>query len=493
MPLIRAALLIGVAIAARSALAQPPIRVTAIVGATVIDGTGTAAMPDATIVIRGTRIGAVGPRASVAVPNGARVIDGRGKFVTPGFVDTNVHVSIYSGLENFARYQDRFADIAIEAAQLHLKDGVTTIRDSYGMLVPLKAARDAIARGDVVGPRMYIAGNIVGWGGPWSLTFSGRPPESLSLLQEQMNDAITEGSGEELVHMEPDSLRVAIAAYLDKGVDFLKYGGTSHFGGPIQIGFSDRAQRVIVEAVHARGKIAETHSTTPEGLRMSVLAGVDLVQHPEALDVALSDELADLLIQRKVVCAILANTITGQPWTAHVRQRQRDDSARKMRADSARKQEWTRQRTSAERARDRGNTGLDMRRQNAEKLIKRGCIVTIATDNYLGLAPEFRRDPKPAWQDAGSGSLAAIEGLVELGMTPMQALVAATKNGALASHALAEYGTIEVGKAADLVMLDGDPLADIKNIRKLSLVIANGAAIDPATLPTKPVWSRQRR
>jgi imidazolonepropionase-like amidohydrolase len=493
MHLIRAALIICLAIAARSALAQSPAGVTAIVGATVIDGTGAAAIPDATIVIRGTRIAAVGPRANVAVPNGARIIDGRGKFVTPGFVDTNVHVSIYSGLENFARYQDRFADIVIEAAQLHLKHGVTTIRDSYGMLVPLKAARDAIARGDVIGPRMYIAGNIVGWGGPWSLTFSGRPPENLSLLQEQMNDAITEGSGEELVHMEPDSLRVAIGAYLDKGVDFLKYGGTSHFGGPIQIGFSDRAQRVMVEAVHARGKIAETHSTTPEGLRMSVLAGIDLVQHPEVLDVPISDELADLLIQRKVVCAILANTITGQPWTAHVRQKQRDDSARKMRADSARMQEWTRQRTSAERARDRGNTGMDMRRQNAEKLIKRGCIVTIATDNYLGLAPEFRRDPKPAWQDAGSGSLAAMEGLVELGMTPMQALVAATKNGALASHAQAQYGTIEVGKAADLAVLDGDPLADIKNIRRLSLVIANGAVIDPATLPTKPVWSRPRR
>lgn len=315
----RAVSCVGLTIAAMSARAQAPTGVVAIVGATVIDGTGAAAMPDATIVIRGTRIAAVGPRASVAVPNGARIIDGRGKFVTPGFVDTNVHVSIYSGLENFARYQDRFADITTEAAQLHLKHGVTTIRDSYGMLAPLKAARDQIARGEVVGPRMYIAGNIVGWGGPWSLTFAGRPPENLSLLQEQMNDAITEGGGEELVHMEPDSLRVAINAYLDKGVDFLKYGGTSHFGGPIQIGFSDRAQRVIVEAVHARGKIAETHSTTPEGLRMSVMAGVDLVQHPEALDVPISDELADLMIQRKVVCAILANTITGQPWTAHVR------------------------------------------------------------------------------------------------------------------------------------------------------------------------------
>lgn len=243
--------------------------------------------------------------------------------------------------------------------------------------------------------------------------------------------------------------------------------------------------------MHARGKVAETHSTTPEGLRMSLLAGVDLVQHPEVLDVPMSDELADMFIERKVVCAMLSNTITGSPWQTYVRQKQRDDSARKVRADSATTQGWTRPRTTAERARDRGNVGMEMRRRNAEKLIKRGCIVSIATDNYLGLAPEFRRDPKPAWQEAGSGSLSAIEGLVELGMTPMQAIVAATKNGAIASHAEKEYGTIEVGKAADLAILDADPLLDIKNVRKLSLVIANGVVVDPKALPTKPVWSRR--
>jgi imidazolonepropionase-like amidohydrolase len=97
------------------------------------------------------------------VPRGARVIDVRGKWITPGFVDANIHASIYSGIENFARYQDRFADIAVEAAQNHLKVGVTTVRDSYGMLGPLTEARDRIRRGDVPGPRMYVAGNIVGW------------------------------------------------------------------------------------------------------------------------------------------------------------------------------------------------------------------------------------------------------------------------------------------------------------------------------------------
>ncbi len=80
-------------------------------------------------------------------------------------------------------------------------------------------------------------------------------------------------------------------------------------------------------------------------------------------------------------------------------------------------------------------------------------MTTIATDNYLGLAPEFRRDPKPAWQDPGTGSLSAIEGLVEFGMTPLQAIMAATHNGAMSSHALAEYGTLEAGKSADVLVL----------------------------------------
>lgn len=463
----------------------------AFVGAALIDGTGAAPVADAMVLVRGRRIEAVGRRADIPVPRGAKVIDVRGKWITPGFVDANIHASIYSGIENFARYQDRFTDVAIEAAQNHLKVGVTTVRDSYGMLAPLVAARDAIRRGDVPGPRMYVAGNIVGWGGPWSFSFTGRVPENLSLLQEQMNDAIAQGAGEELVNMEPDSLRVAIDRYLDKGGDFLKFGGTSHFGFPVFIGFSERAQRAIVDAVHARGLVAETHSTTPEGLLMSLRAGVDLVQHPEILDVPMSDEIVREFVERKVVCAMLSNTMTGAPWREYQQRVRRDDSTRQARLDSARARGIAqRERTEAEKRRDLGDRSMAIRRANAEKLIRGGCVTVIGTDNYLGLAPEFRRDPKPAWQDPGTGSLAAIEGLVELGMTPMQALVAATRNGALASKALDEYGTVERGKSADLLVLAADPLTDIRNIRKLETVVMQGTIIDRDALPTKRIWTR---
>ena len=150
----------------------------AIVGATIVDGNGGAPIASGTIIIDGERIGAVG-RSDTAVPSDARVIDGSGKFVTPGFIDTNVHLSLYGGhtperYETLVRYHDRQEDVVLEASQLHLKVGVTTVRDSYGVLPPLITVRDKIARGDEVGSRMLVAGNIVGWGGPFSMQARSR-------------------------------------------------------------------------------------------------------------------------------------------------------------------------------------------------------------------------------------------------------------------------------------------------------------------------------
>ena len=110
--------------------------------------------------------------ASVDVPGRARVIDGTGKFVTPGFIDSNVHLSLYGAGETIVRYESRNADLVLESAQLQLKHGFTTVRDSYGSLLPLIEIRDAIKRGEAVGPRILAAGNIVGWGGPYSISFS---------------------------------------------------------------------------------------------------------------------------------------------------------------------------------------------------------------------------------------------------------------------------------------------------------------------------------
>jgi imidazolonepropionase-like amidohydrolase len=463
--------------------------VIAIVGATLIDGNGGPAIPDATIVVRGKRIAAVGPRATVAVPAGARVIQASGKYVTPGFIDTNVHISLYNNGESMVRYEDQFTDLVIETAQVVLKHGITTVRDSYGALLPLIAVRDSINRGKLIGPRILVAGNIVGWGGPKSPLFSNAAPTTL--FDEQMMDFITQGSGEELIEMAPDELRVAINKYLDKGPDFIKYGGTSHTNSLIT--FSPRQQEAMVEEIHKRGKFAEVHSTNPEPLRISVMAGIDLIQHPEVHSVAMPDDLVKLIVERGVICSILSNGITGKPWADYQKRQQRSDSAR---ADSVRNDTLglgRRVKTGWELRNEAQAKRTAVRRTNAEKLIKGGCVTTPSTDTYLSGAPEFSRTPRTDLHAMpGTATLAAIEGLVELGMTPAQALVAATKTGAIASQGLKDYGTIEAGKLADILVLDADPLADIKNIRKLSLVMKEGDIIDRDKLPEKPVWYRAR-
>ncbi len=473
---------------------QTPPRV-AITGATLIDGNGGPPVPNAILLIEGDRIRYAGARSAVNLAPDVTVIDVAGKFITPGLIDTNVHLSLYGGVgeryETLAKYHSRQQEIVLEAAQLQLKHGVTTVRDSYGLLMPLVAVRDRIQRGDAAGSRILAAGNIVGWGGPYSVSFSLIREQGLTLFQEQMNDEVSQGAGEDLVDMDPEELRTAIRTYLDKGPDFIKFGGTAHFARPAFIGFSAEAQQVIVDEAHARNKVAETHATTVDGLRLSVLAGIDLIQHPEMLGPReMPDSLVQMIVDRKIICSMLSNTITGDAWKKAMKDR---DEAIAKRTEAERNQKPQRARTGAElrqRAVEEA-VELQMRRRNAEKLIKAGAVVTIGTDNYWAAAPEFTRGPtKPDAQNHGIGSIIAIEGLVELGMTPDQAIVAATKNGAIASRGLDHLGTIQAGKLADLLILDADPLRDIANLRKLRSVMRNGTIIDRDSLPAVRVLSR---
>ena len=131
---------------------------------------------------------------------------------------------------------------------------------------------------------------------------------------------------------------------------------------------------------------------------------------------------------------MLVSTITGEAWTKHLKAR--DEAAKKQ--DEARKKGLGHEQTAAEARKQASDLGADLetRRRNAQKLIQAGCRVTAGTDSYWGAAPELAREPKPENQDHGIGTIVAIEGLVELGMTPSQAIVAATKNGAIACRKL---------------------------------------------------------
>lgn len=474
-------------------LGQPAVAESVLIeNVTVIDGNGGKPATGMSVLVDGERIARIAPHPLAdAVADtladtlaDARRIDGSGKYLLPGFIDSNVHSSVYGNAkrrETAVKYAGRNHELVEEFLQRQLKYGVTTVRDSYGALAPLKQVRDAIERGETVGSRLLFAGNIVGWGGPFSLTFSLMDESELTLFQEQWNDAIAQGAGEDLMDMGPEELRAAMNNYLDKGPNFIKYGGTSHFRYPSLIGFSPRAQRVIVEETHKRGLVAETHATSSEALRLAIEAGIDFIQHPEILSRPYPQELIDLIVKRDVICGLRSNTLAGQPWRDHLARRK---AALEALADAPPPA------TGAERRRRQTRTGdlYHLERENAQRLIAAGCRVSIATDNYQGRAPEFRREPKPRIQEAGIGSLLAIEGLVELGMTPMQAIVAGTRNGAIAARGLEEFGTVEEGKIADLVLLDANPLQDIHNIHRQAMVMARGRIIDTGALPYRRIF-----
>src|SRR5262249_14183236 len=161
-------------------------------------------------------------------------------------VDTNVHVAMPGTAIDYARYEDRLTDLAIEGAQLHLKYGVTSVRDSYGTMMPLLAARDKINSGKAIGARLFVAGNIIGWGGTFSKAFRGRVPESY--YEERIDDEITQGAGELMPWFSPDSLRVIVNRYIDKGVDFVKIGVTAHPQTDPALVFSPRQMNAMVDA-----------------------------------------------------------------------------------------------------------------------------------------------------------------------------------------------------------------------------------------------------
>src|SRR5262245_4181113 len=272
-------------VAATLAVATPALaRPLAIVGATLITGTDAAPIPDGVILVDGKTISAIGARGDVKIPADAQVIDVAGKFITPGLIDTNVHLVLMIVPEFYAKYEGRFEEVALQSAQVALKYGVTTVRDSWGPLAPLLAVRDRINRGEAVGARTLVAGNIVGLGGPFTVHFLGpRGASAPEDLQRRINAMWEATMGPRLLLMTPDEVRREMRAYLDKGVDFVKVAASTHGISPESLMFSPAVLKAMGEEVHKRGLVFETHTATLESLRVAIDAGVDLLQHPEEL------------------------------------------------------------------------------------------------------------------------------------------------------------------------------------------------------------------
>jgi imidazolonepropionase-like amidohydrolase len=432
----------------------------AIVGPTLIDGTGAPPVQDGVVIVSGEKIVAVGRRGDLAVPRGARVIDARGKYVIPGLMDANVHLILNTSIEFVARYEGHYEDLIEEAAQVTLKQGLTTVFDSWGPLQPLLNVRDRINRGETIGSRMFVAGNIVGFSGPFGRDFNvAAGTIATKPFIKRINQVWEENTGPELMWLAPEQLRVEIRKYIARGIDFLKFGASGHRDEDF-IMFSPEAQKTIIDECHRAGIIVQTHTTNVEALRLVLEAGVDMLQHGAKTGlVPMPDSTIQLMLDKKVYCAV-------QPRTAKRLEIEIEDAGE----DSRGKKE-------------------QVRHENQKRLVKEHVPLLLATDGGV-MDPDAYEAMKSKLRferltELGEGHFHWFKAMVEKGMTPMEAIVSSTRNIAAAYHKLDQFGTLEKGKLADLVVLDADPLADITNIRKISLVMKSGRVIDRDKLPTR--------
>ena len=437
----------------------------AVIGGSIIDGTGQEIIEDGVILIEKDRISRMGKKSQIALPKGIRTIDASGKTIVPGLMDANVHLIMGSSLDFFGRYEGRFEDLAEEAAQVTLRNGCTTVFDTWGPLGPLLNVRDKINRGETAGSRVFAGGNIVGFSGPFGQDFFGDPGILVArAFTDRINTLWEENVGPDLGYMTPARVREEVRKYTSRGIDFIKYAASGHslYGMKILV-FSEDVQRAIVEEAHRAGLTAQAHTSSNESLRTAVEAGIDLITHADVTGpFPIADSTISLIRSKKTYCGILPAT--------RKRQKGEDEHAGLLPFDPPTIRAW---------------------RENWPKLIKAGIPIVGSTDGYLA---EEELKKQWAWaridddaQSLDGGIFLRCAALVEMGMTPMEAILSATRNVAAAYGKLGDIGTLEPGKFADLLILDGNPLDDINNLRKISSIIQGGKIIDRDKLPVRKI------
>ncbi len=441
-------------------------------GATIIDGVAASPIEGRSIWIEAGRIRAIGRHQDIGVAADATVIDARGKFVIPGLMNGNVHLFCEFRLENLARYLGRYRELIVEAAQVALKNGVTTVFDTWGPRRSLMEARDRINAGATIGSRIFCAGNIIGFDGPISPDFAARAAEVASpAFTDRINAIFVENVGRHLMWLSPDEVASEVRTYIGKGVDFVKYACNEHFGGSAGafLAFSPRVQAAIVEQAHRAGLTAQAHTMSVEGLRIATEAGCNIIQHANHTGpVAIPDSTLELMARRKTAAVVFPQTQRRLDWLA-------TNESYRTRAM------WK---------------ALDI---NVRNLIRSGVPLLLATDGVV-LAPETLSDPRfesgwgGPWVDSlfnlATGHFTWLEAMEEKGGAPMEMLKAATLNLAVAYGKAKDLGSLEPGKIADLLILDKNPLLAAENYRSIHTILKDGVPVDRDALPDNPILGR---
>ena len=434
---------------------------TAIVNGVLIDATGAAPVDNAVIVIVDDTITAAGPAADITVPADATIIDAAGKWIIPGLMDANVHLVSARTPDTILEFEGRYDELVREAAEIALKYGLTTIFDTWGPAGPTAAIRDRINAGELVGSRIYMAGNILGLGGPLADDFFPIGSILEPATMARINAIWEEGTGTHLAYLTPAEVKEVVRDYIQRTrPDFIKYAATDHVAtGYLML--SEESQRAIVEAAHEAGLTVQAHTTTVESLRIEVELGADLLQHPDAtIGRLIPDDLLDTIVQNQIPCAALVRTKEHEDWLI-------------------------------EQSGGAIDAMMNNLIQNDNALIAKGARVVLTTDgfaygqrvkNHPGFRPGIRDNVPDMPTQIGISHFFWIRGAVQRGLDPMEALRSATSYIAEAYQVDDQIGTLVPGKKADLLILTADPLADPRNYQHIETVMKDGAVIDRAAL-----------
>ena len=454
---------VGMAFAAPATAA--PLALT---GATIVDSTGQPPISNGVVIVDAGRIVAIGRAGTVRIPAGATVRDLRGKYLIPGMLDANVHLMIDAEPALLAQYAGHYPDLILEAAQVELKNGVTTVFDTWGPAADLKVVRDAIDAGTAEGSRIYYGGNIIGMDGPMSTDMLGTGGASQQLA-DQVNLRWTGGMGRELQWLTAPEVRQRTDQYIaERHPDFIKYLASGHVNEQF-ITFSPLQQRAIVDAAHDAHIRVIAHTTSVESLRLAVDAGVFLGVHCTATGpVPIPADIIAGMKEHGTVCGTEMRTQRALDYAAINDHRP-----------------------------GRGPKTNAAVVANTANVLKAGITVALATDGGLFAASSYKPGAplhemltSPDYDcDLRTGEFLWFQAAAERGWTPQQMLQAATRNVAIAYGVIGDLGTLERGKRADIVVLDADPLAGPITYKAITAVMKDGKFVDRARLPVKPIYT----
>jgi len=419
-------------------------------GGTLIDGNGGDPVENAIVVIEGNQIVAAGPAAAITIPAGAETIDATGKYILPGLWDSQVSYSWFFG-------------------ELFLQHGVTSLVDiGLGGEMSI-AARDAVNEGHARGPREWIG----------IAHFGGFDPEELTGYE-------TPYDGRQLPRTF-EELQTETRILLDAGADMIMF----HDGN-----WDPEWVKWACDEAHARGKPCTQRAGGPRmGAREAALAGVDMLPHSRGIgdaivadgvdvnheldkfanmDEAKARDIIDLIVREEVY--LQPNIIHEAPgYPADWPEMQ--EAYEELFSNPAllayypegfrARLERTRRDTATGELRERRMVGYQNMLRFNKMVIDAGGRVLVAGDTNGAKVPgSIMHEEMAIFQEAG--------------ITPMQIIMGSTSWAADAMRVSDRIGTVEAGKLADIIIVNADPLADIRNMRQIDTVIQDGRVIDTA-------------